>query len=172
MGVCEPLRSQSSLVSRSVSELKLRPRWILIALVCLFLALDESAMIHEKLNKSMRALLGREDLGFLSFAWVVPYGIGVLAFGVFMIPFLRSLTSRLRIGLIISASFFLGGALGVEMVTAELYGDVSESLGYRSMVALEECLEMIGVIFFVRCLLSELESSSLPIRLSFSKRVA
>ncbi len=41
-----------------------------------FLAIDETAQIHEKLIAPIRVAFGLT--GALYFAWVIPYGIGVL----------------------------------------------------------------------------------------------
>ena len=52
--------------------------WVGLALVFLFLSVDEIASIHEKLGGPVRELLGTS--GLLYFAWFIPYGIALLVF--------------------------------------------------------------------------------------------
>jgi len=50
--------------------------WILLAVVFVFLSFDESAELHERLTGPMRSL--SEIDGVLYYAWVIPYGIGLV----------------------------------------------------------------------------------------------
>ncbi len=120
------------------------------------MAIDEDASLHELLIEPVRDLL--PVAGPLYFAWVIPYGLAVLAIGVLYLRFVWSLTVRTR-GLFIGAgSLYLAGALGFESVGGwyfSRHGDI-EDLPYSLLVATEEFLEMSGVILFIYALLDYL----------------
>ena len=129
-------------------------RWLVI--IFAFMAIDEDASLHELLIEPVRDLL--PVTGPLYFAWVIPYGLAVLAIGVLYLRFVWSLTARTR-GLFIAAgSLYLAGALGFESIGGwyfSLHGEV-EDLPYSLLVAAEEFLEMSGIILFIYALLDYL----------------
>lgn len=52
--------------------------WFGLSLIFLFLAIDEIASIHERLEKPTRDAF--KTSGFLLYAWVIPYGIALVVF--------------------------------------------------------------------------------------------
>lgn len=140
--------------------------WGFLALIFLFIAIDEAASIHELFILPVRELLAAE--GALYFAWVVPYGIAVIAFALVYARFLLAIPRRTAVGLAAAALVFVSGALGMEMVSPWVYdwtGDVS--LPMFMLLLVEETLEMLGVAILVHALLDHLARSDARVELRF-----
>jgi hypothetical protein len=127
--------------------------WLGLALIFLFLSIDEDASIHEVLIVPLRTML--EVSGPFYYAWVIPYGLVVLAIGVAYIPFLFRLPRDIRRLIVIAGSLYVSGALGVELIEGWYYAahDETEDLVYELLVTFEESLEMLGTIVFCYALL-------------------
>ena len=85
---------------------------------------------------------------------------------------LFGLPVRIRINMIISGVVFVGGAVGVEMITG-LYLDKNqlftsqqlyESISVFILYSVEETLEMLGVSYFIYTLFLCLELYKTPIK--------
>lgn len=132
-------------------------QWQILAVGFVLMALDENLAFHERLIEPMRRLLGGGHLGLLYFAWVVPALVLIVALGVYFLPFLLRLPRKTMIALITSAAIYLGGAVGVEFFEGWWReGHVYRTIGYHLLVALEEGMEMAGVITLVHTLLRHL----------------
>lgn len=127
--------------------------WLGLSLLAVFLAVDEAAQVHEKTIKPMRRLLGEGDLGVLTYAWVVPYGILVVLVGLASLRFLGALDRTTRIRLISAAGVFLLGSLGFELIEGAFAHWPSEDPRMLVIYTLEESLEMLGCILAIRALL-------------------
>jgi hypothetical protein len=135
-----------------------------LAAVFTFLSLDEMLMFHDRLSAPLRALGAS---GAFFFAWVIPYGIAVVLLGLMYLRFFLSLTPRTRIMMFVAAGCFLGGSIGLEMISAVNYEDVQARtllLDFYNLI--EETLEMVGVLIFIRILTEELTKRQLSIRFS------
>ena len=133
---------------------KFRWHWLILTFGFLFLATDETITIHEHLNKPFKALLGKESSGLFTFAWVVPGMIIVAALGLTFWKFLFKLPEKTKNAFILAGAFYIGGAIGVEMLGAnyaEKHGLVN--LNYAFFTIVEETFEMVGIILFIRALL-------------------
>lgn len=144
--------------------------WVLLALAFVFLGFDEAAEVHELLTSPTRKLLGVGKSGILFFAWVVPVGLGVVASFLLYIPFLRKLANDTRNRFLASAAVFLSGALGCELAG----GKVAHALGsanvyYFTLTTLEESLEMVGAIMFIRAILLHLGSQNMQLSLELKQ---
>lgn len=127
--------------------------WIFLAAIFLFLAIDETAVIHERLGEPMRSWINPSGLFF--FPWVIPYGIAVLVLFAGFSRFLIRLPKPINTWFLASGAIYVGGALGSEMLSArhkELHG--TENLLYALFYTVEETLEMVGIALFVYALLS------------------
>jgi hypothetical protein len=104
--------------------------------------------------------------GPLTYPWVVIGGTIALFVGVTYLRFLRVLPPAARRGFVVAGTCYVGGALGMEMVGAWLVSAEGLALQldgwqdrgdfpvtYALAVALEEGLEMFGLILFLRALL-------------------
>jgi hypothetical protein len=136
--------------------------WRLLAAGFLFLACDEASQIHE--------LFDQLPLG-TSYAWMVPYALGVLVVALVMFPFAVRLPSAPRLLLIVGASLYVGSALGMELVefavvrrfTEDFYANWRFSL----FITLEEAGEMVGVAIMLNALLRNLAAGGgVALRLS------
>ncbi len=126
--------------------------WYGLSALFLLLAIDESVMLHEMLNNTLRDRLQTD--GAFYFAWVIP-AIGFTAcVGIFLLRFLVNLPGRTRWLFLASGALFVGGAVGVEMIEGVLQtrGGLTTHL-FTFVQAVEEGLEMIGVVLFLYALL-------------------
>lgn len=139
--------------------------WLLLAPVFVFLAFDEAMAIHERLIGPVRTHL--HTGGLLFFAWVVPYGVAVLALAIWATPKFWRLGPRFRILFGLSACIFLSGAVGMEMLGGQYYEahDDTVDLTYRLYQTVEESLEFMGLILLIYTQLDLLGSRATEARL-------
>jgi hypothetical protein len=131
--------------------------WMGLAIVFLFLGIDDGAAIHENIIRPLRNAL--HTSGVLFFAWVIPYGIFVIAIGLTYLRFLFSLPVRIRHLIIFAGVLFVGGALGFELIGGqwtELYGQ--ENVAYELLTTCEQSLQMAGILVFIYTLMSYISS--------------
>ena len=127
--------------------------WMLLALVFVFLSIDETAMLHEATIMPLHAML--HPSGIFVYAWVIPAIPLVAAFAFINFRFVMSLPPLTRVQFSSwQEAVYVGGALGLEMAE----GAIASSLGDKSLVmlfarGLEEILEMTGLLLFIRALL-------------------
>lgn len=128
--------------------------WQLLGLVFVYLAIDESVGFHEKLSEPMSLIVSNR--GPLHFTWVAA-AIPLLCFlGLVYFRALWALPSRTRWQVILAGGMFVGGAVGLEMLGGWYIQTHSRDLVYHGFSAVEESLEMFGVIVFIRALLEYL----------------
>lgn len=149
-----------------------RPRliryWRILALLFGYMAIDEMAGIHELPERPLREFF--DFSGALYYAWVVPAIPAVAVFAVAYSRFLLVLPRRTAIRFVTAGAFFVGGAIGVEMIGApwaEVYGDLHT---IPALIAVcEEAMEMVGVVLFIDAMLRYLKTSGArsEIRLRF-----
>jgi hypothetical protein len=130
--------------------------WIALSGTFAILSLDEAASFHEMLVPPVRSLL--HTGGFFYFAWVIPGGLFVIGFALLFSDFLRRLPSETRCSFLVAGAVYVSGSLGMEMIDGN-YLSVHQrpDFTYSMMVIVEESLEMIGAILFLRALLRHLE---------------
>jgi len=133
---------------------RFRKQWVVLAVGFFYLALDESAHIHELLIRPMRNLLGSYGQGIFFFAWVVP-AIGiVLVLAVFFFRLWLSLDRAMRWYFLVGGFIYVGGAVGIEMVDGLVASQLGkDNLAYNMLIIIEETMEMLGVIIFISGLL-------------------
>jgi hypothetical protein len=124
-------------------------RWLSIGFV--LLGADEVAGIHEKFGPLTRWLLKSYPL--LPHSWTM---VGILASGTVAAlywRFLRHLPYPVRRQVVAAGAIFLGGAIGMELVGG-LYARVNGlDFTWSFYSAIEEGMEMAGVILFIDVLL-------------------
>jgi hypothetical protein len=127
--------------------------WLMLSLVFCFLAVDEYAVLHERLIEPVRTRLGVG--GYFYFAWIIPYALAVALLALIVLPSIWRLGWRYRFLFSTSALVYLSGAVGVEMLGADHYEAVEEKadLKYRLFQTVEESLEFIGLIILTFTLL-------------------
>ncbi len=163
------------LLSVIASQPRVTPKagyWKWLAIIFVFLAVDEDASLHELLIGPVGDTL--QVTGLLYFAWIIPYGLAVLIIGLLYVRFVWSLPVQTRRLFIAAGSLYLGGALGVESVGGWYFSQhgEEEDLAYSLLVAVEESLEMSGVILFIYALLDFLRDqlAGEPLRISILTR--
>lgn len=151
-------------------------RWYGLALIFVYLSVDEAAMLHEALNQVPLRFGSSLALPFLDrFPWVWFYGLAAAAIGLFYLPFLRRLPLRTALIFAISGCIYLGGALGLEAFGAyqiDSHSVSRESLAYILRGVAEEFCEMSGVLLFLWGLLDYLGQAGHRVTLSFESRAA
>ncbi|MCC6415198.1 MAG: hypothetical protein IT582_04745 [Opitutaceae bacterium] len=120
----------------------LRWHWLVLAVGFMLLSVDEIAGIHESLNSVMDT------------SWTVPGAVVGAVVGGAYITFLLQLDRRTAIWFVIGGAVFLGGALGVERYTDSFKdNDQLNTMAYYLWNAVEEGMEMSGVLIFLQALL-------------------
>ena len=127
--------------------------WLVLSIVFVFLALDESISIHERLIDPLRLALNAT--GIFYYAWIIPYGIGVVLLSIVTIPVFWRMQKRIRFYFGLSAAIYLFAAIGLEMISGKYLVMMNEKkdIVWILMVTLEETLEMAGLIILVYALL-------------------
>ncbi len=127
--------------------------WSGLAVLFLYLSIDEGAEIHEKLTPPVRDAL--HTTGFLYFGWVVAGALFVVVIGLLYLSFVIHLPSRTRALVILAGALYVGGALGLDSVGAkDWYEEGGTSLGYSAIGTVEELCEMLGLVVFIYALLT------------------
>ena len=162
--VCSELLFVIGVTRKRVGD-RFAANWLGLSAGFLYLSVDEAASLHEMTIVPLRTAL---DLtGYLYFAWVIPGAIITLILALTYLPFLYHLPVRIRRLAVVAGALYVGGAIGVEMLGSRyysLYG--TESFQYSLLVAVEEGLEMFGVVVFIYAL--SLVIAALGIEVSFT----
>jgi hypothetical protein len=125
--------------------------WVGLALIFVFLSLDEAISIHERLIAPMHLLLGGAS-GFFYFPWVIPYMIVVALFLLVYWKFIIDLTPTIRKLFFMAGAIYVGGALGMEMIDGFYFDVYGRDLTYELLVTIEEVGEMLGIVIFIYAL--------------------
>lgn len=141
--------------------------WLLLAVIFYYLAIDEAISLHEILIHPVRKI---GTTGIFFWAWVIPYGLALLVFILYYLRFLRKLPAVVAKGFIIAGVIYVAGAIGFEMWGAHIYTTHNETLtfSYALVATVEELLEMLGILYFIRVLLYYIECSYGGLRIKFS----
>lgn len=143
--------------------------WFFVSFLFLFLAVDDLAQIHERVNNIIASY---ELNGFFSgYGWVSIYIIFLLLIIIFGIKFILSLPEKIKI-LFFIAIVIIIGALLFEIVGGMCVDD--QSLGYNSIIykistTLEEFLEMVAMIVFVKIFLDYIQDLKPKIQIKLLK---
>lgn len=142
---------------------RMRPAWYALAAAFALLAISETAELHEPLLFVMRGKVSPRtaDLAAnlpLRFADMVPLlvvlGAVVMAVAV---AFLRQLDTRARWLFLVAAALYLGGAVGVDEITAaSAHGPTAPLWLQLVSTTVEEVLEVGGASLFLYGLLDRL----------------
>ena len=106
----------------------------------MFLSIDEIASIHERFVNPTKETF--KTSGLLYYAWIIPYGIGLIGFIIVYSKFLFELPKDTMVLFLVSGFTFIAGAIGFEMLGGrqdELYGN--RNILYSFYYTCEESLE-------------------------------
>jgi hypothetical protein len=126
--------------------------WQVLMIIFAWLSLDETASIHEQFGKIGQTL--HLHSGYLYYSWIIPYILFAIIAFFFFLRFLFKLPYSTRILFIVSGFIYTGAAIGFEFFEgniAKKYGP--NTLNDLLLCAIEEFLEMTGVIIFIYALL-------------------
>jgi len=129
--------------------------WLALAVIFLFLSLDETAQLHELSIAPLRSSF--HTSGLFLYPWIIPAAICVAVFVLSYLGFLASLPRRSRWLFVAAGAIYVAGALGVEALSGQqesLHGE--ETVGYHALITVEELLEMAGLVVFIYALLDYL----------------
>lgn len=146
--------------------------WATLSIGFFFMAFDEAFAFHERLTTVVRDWLGGGHLGIFNFAWVVPGIALVLVLGLFFARFLACLPVKTRTSFLIAAMFYLGGAIGLELVGGlffELHGP--STFTYNLITTIEESMEMTGAIIFIWALMVYMAANYRDVSFRFEEGV-
>jgi hypothetical protein len=136
---------------------KYKIHWFLLGIVFIFLALDESLLIHEGISRLTRENVEVE--GNLSYGtWVIPYLIVTAALGAFYWEFVFQLPKRTMWLFIFSGGIYVGGAAGFELVKGFVFTNYGETAFYKLVHWSQEVVEILGIILFNYALIDYLSS--------------
>jgi hypothetical protein len=129
------------------------PYWAALAIMFVYLSMDEAAAIHEIVSDPLHAAF--QTTGILAFGWQILAAPLVIIFGLIFLRFLFHLPPRTRNLFILAGALYVGGALVTDAVSASLLPSDNElSLQYLAVGTLEELLEMAGMVVFIYTLLA------------------
>jgi hypothetical protein len=147
--------------------------WSVLSIILLLLSLDEVASIHEAIGQQSERLLhsitGFTPSGLIKFFWVVPGAIFVLIVLLAYLRFIANLPQTTRRLFLFAGALFVLGALGFEMLSAQVSSSSESIANFSGMSALptilkglqtcaEEMFEMLGLTAFVYALLAYISS--------------
>lgn len=126
--------------------------WGGLAVILLYLSMDEGAAIHEIVADGLQNTLNLT--GFLTFGWQIVAVPLVIVFIILYARFVFHLPRRTRNLLILAGALYMGGALVVEGISANQYdlqGGVT--FNYLAIATIEELCEMLGAVLLIYTLL-------------------
>jgi hypothetical protein len=141
--------------------------WFLLAVIFFGISLDEMLAVHEQSMVPIRSALGISG-GVLYFAWVIPASALLVLLAVGLVPFLRSLPTETRRQFLAAGTIYVSGALGFELIAGAYVssGSGGDTLLYKLLATVEELLEMLGIIAFLRAILIYMARGDGTIRIS------
>ncbi|WP_109314026.1 hypothetical protein [Ruegeria sp. AU67] len=150
LAACGLLMLYSAFLERNQSTAAIG--WVLFACILLYMAGDEFFQLHERSG----ALIGMKGKfgDHVVPGWVRVMAIVVTLLCILMSYFWWKLPIDLRVRLFIAAIVFLTGAMGIEIISsAYVMKHGPDNFAYAKLAALEEGLEMIGVLIVIDSML-------------------
>ena len=140
-----------------VSRTDQHPRalyWLLLAIGCALLSVDEVAQLHETIGGILDRRAGDASGVVPVYRWArLAIVIVILAAFLFR-GFLLRLERRTALRLVGAGAVFLAGAIGIEslgsLVEFKVIAGFPAGLSWHRSIALEEVLEMIGAVLMLR----------------------
>lgn len=124
----------------------------------MYASIDEGAVLHEKMHwLALPERLGIESSLFY-IPWTLPALFIIFILFLILVKFWWSLPNRTKWLLAVSVVVFLGGAVGMEMVSSSFLSidptsQISSMMYKVTLVAIEEGLEQLGVLLLIFTLL-------------------
>ena len=127
--------------------------WKVLTYIFIFLSVDELVSIHNQFGRLIGFLFGSFTYINESRLWILAYMPILVLFLIYFIGFYKRLDKSTIQSFIIAGSVFAAGAIIVELVGDQymMYHDKAD-INYGLIYTLEELLEMIGIVLFIRAL--------------------
>ena len=139
--------------------------WAGLTAIFTYISVDETGTIHEKLTPILQEQLNLT--GYLYFGWIIVGVALVLVVGLIYLPFVWRLSPPIRRWFILAGVLYVGGAVVVESVSANIwYLGGGTSLRFSAVGTVEEWMEMLGVITLLYGLLQYVRTEVGAVRLS------
>lgn len=143
------------LISRFKARIAAPERWLWrgLALIFLYLSLDEILSIHEIAAEWIQTDF--TFTGFFAFGWQLAALPFLLLFAIVYFRFWLRLPARTRYLFLIAGCVYVGGAFVIEGISAAYWDSTGGiSYPYLMIATLEEFCEMLGVIIMIYALLN------------------
>ncbi len=128
-------------------------RWVALAAFFGFLAVDETAQLHDMFTGPLRRGL-EIDFGIFYFAWLLP-AVGFLAAAAwYFAPVAFTLPGVVYRRLVGALAVYFGGSIVVEMVSGFVVESGRQSTPYLLVLTIEELCEISGVLLAVGAVLT------------------
>jgi hypothetical protein len=140
------------IASNITDKIYLRRYWFLMAFIFFFLSIDEFIQIHEWFSSGLPRKFGIGGEGIFKFAWIIPYGIAALIFGLYSLKVLKTLDRKDFLGYALAGGLYLLGVIVMEALGGkfvEMNNDVETLEYYLFFTTIEESLEMIAMILLL-----------------------
>ncbi|SRR5258706_4731934 len=140
-----------------------RTYWYFLSAIFLFLSIDEFVRIHEWFVGWMPQIFGVGGTGIFKFAWIIPYGIFVIAFGFYSIRFLLSLKKEYLVKYLIAGAVYVTGALLFEAIGGMVFEQNNDKISFNYLFFFatpEETMEMLALIYLINVNLKNLSISA------------
>lgn len=162
-------------ISTQVARHKMK--WKSLGFIFIFLSVDEAAQIHEETIYVIRKYLlfgatGLDDFdGFLTYSWVILYGLIFIGIVFYFFKFVFALPPRTRNLFIVSGFIYVSGALGFEMIGGHIEKLYSRNALWWFCTTLEETLEMTGMSLFLYALLDYISKMNITINFAYENKL-
>ncbi len=134
-----------------------RRHWAALALIFVYISIDETAQLHEQANRPLRHALDVD--GIFHYAWVIPATAILLILAAVYWRFLWALPLRSRRLFLAAAACYIGGALGTEFFVNHWVTLHGTDPVYGMLNVLQETMELTGLSIFIVALLGHLRES-------------
>jgi hypothetical protein len=134
-----------------------RRYWRFLTFVFLFLSFDEAFSVHEKFS-AIKNYISFGDSSILKHAWILPYGLGVIILGLFVLKFFLRLPKRTQALFFISGVLYCFSAIGFELIESYVAIKVGNLTELYALCGIEEFMEMCSIILFIHALFDYLIS--------------
>ncbi len=126
--------------------------WAGLAVIFMYLSMDEGAVIHEILADPLQQKFN--TTGFFYFGWQLVAIPLVFIFVVVYARFLWRLPRKFAALFVLSGIIYVGGAVVVEGISASRWYSQGSDMTYLAIATVEEFCEMLGVVVFIYSLLT------------------
>jgi hypothetical protein len=123
-----------------------RRGWAALSIIFLYLSVDESVCIHERIGHCFK--LATHGI-FHQFHWAIPFSMLVIVFSLAFLRFLFSLPRSTRLWFVAAGIVYVTGALVLESVDSLVWQLAGKSTILHGLETFaEEILEMLGAAMF------------------------